>query len=119
MAEYIEREALYKRIDELADEAKYKALRLPDSDTEKIRYVGIWGGLCDALYVVRSSMTADVAPVVHGRWVYDGGSEYVDHYHCEECGTEIDLCDEICTEPKPSYCKNCGSRMDKEADDAQ
>lgn len=110
MAEYIEREALYKRIDELADEAKYKALRLPDSDTEKIRYVSIWGGLCDALYVVRSSMTADVAPVVHGQWKYH---KYVEKYECMECGNFVKAGTER------NYCPNCGAKMNKEADDAQ
>lgn len=55
----------------------------------------------------------DAAPVVHGRWIYDGGDEYADHYHCDKCGTEIDLCNEVYTEPKPNYCKNCGAKMDQ------
>lgn len=69
--------------------------------------------------VIDSVPAADVAPVVHGRWIYDGGNEYVDHYHCDRCGQEIDLCNEIYTEPKPNYCGNCGAKMDKEADDAR
>lgn len=111
MPEYIERDA-----SELAlDVATAAFLEREDYlfDRKSVLF-----GMSVAAGIVHTVPAADVAPVVHGRWVYDGGSEYVDHYHCEECGTEIDLCDEIYTEPKPSYCKNCGSRMDKEADDA-
>lgn len=68
--------------------------------------------------LIDSIPSADVAPVRHGHWICDGGNEYVDHYHCSECGSKIDLCNEIYTEPKPNYCKNCGARMDKETNDA-
>lgn len=75
--------------------------------------------LCVSEEDIKELPAADVALVVHGCWIYDGGNEYVDHYHCDRCGQEIDLCNEIYTEPKPNYCKNCGSKMDKEANDAK
>ena len=62
---------------------------------------------------------ADVAEVMHGRWVFDGGDEYADHYHCDQCGTKTDLCNEIYTEQKPNYCPNCGARMGKEDEHEQ
>lgn len=68
--------------------------------------------------LIDSIPAADVAPVRHGHWIYDCGNEYADYYHCSECGAEIDLCNEIYTETKPNYCKNCGARMDKETNDA-
>lgn len=90
MIEYIEREALLKKLQE-----HDLCLCVSESD-------------------IREIPAADVAPVVHGRWIYDGGDEYVDHYHCDKCRTEIDLCNEVYTEPKPNYCKSCGAKMDKE-----
>lgn len=54
----------------------------------------------------------DVTPVVHSRWILDSSDEYADHYHCGKCGAEIDLCNEIYTEPIPNYCHNCGAKMD-------
>lgn len=70
----------------------------------------------DALSAVPA---ADVAEVRHGRWVFDGGDEYADHYHCDQCGTKTDLCNEIYTEQKPNYCPNCGARMGKEDEHEQ
>ncbi len=54
----------------------------------------------------------DVAQVVHSRWILDSSDEYASHYHCGKCGEEIDLCNEIYTEPTPNYCPNCGAKMD-------
>lgn len=54
---------------------------------------------------------ADVAPVVHGRWVHLGGDEWA----CSSCGFVI------CTDgdrekPSAKYCQGCGAKMDlKEA----
>lgn len=95
MAEYIERNALLAKLQE-----RDLCLCVSEADIKELP-------------------AADVAPVVHGRWVYDGGNEYVDHYHCDQCGAEIDLCNEVYTEPKPNYCPNCGAKLDKEADHAQ
>ena len=55
---------------------------------------------------VNSISAADVAPVVHGNWVY---GEF-DIPHCSECGKEV----------KPNgispYCPNCGAKMDEASD---
>lgn len=52
----------------------------------------------------RSIHSADVVPVVHGRWVFGGDGCVV----CSECDEE---------EPNDNhrnYCPNCGARMDGE-----
>ena len=56
--------------------------------------------------------TADVAPVVHGRWVHDGRriERGIDWCHCSECGKS----DNFCT--RTNYCPNCGAKMDGGAD---
>lgn len=52
---------------------------------------------------------ADVAPVVHGRWVLTRTSFTQAHYECSICGN-ID-------QRKQKYCGGCGALMDKEATD--
>ena len=52
----------------------------------------------------------------HGRWILDSSDEYANHYSCSRCGGEIDLCNEIYSEPTPGYCQFCGARMDEGED---
>lgn len=57
---------------------------------------------------------ADVEPVVHGRWKFDG-SDFADIWKCTACGDdwyfEYDPRDD---ETRVNYCPNCGARMDGE-----
>lgn len=94
MAEYIEREAA----EDAAGEAYLKGL--------------------NPVWAVRDVPTADVAPVVHGRWLHSG---------CEECsGLEVVKCSECNHEAfaiafyvcNGNYCPSCGARMDGGADNA-
>lgn len=50
---------------------------------------------------------ADVAPVVHGRWLY--GDYYDIGDVCSECDWDSQM-----TRPSYRYCPNCGAKMDKE-----
>lgn len=50
------------------------------------------------------SLSADVAPIRHGRWKKEYG-----HYKCLLCNGFDDFAD--------NYCPNCGARMDGEKDD--
>lgn len=58
---------------------------------------------------------ADVAPVVHGRWIKDNDSFQISDYccyfdhTCSECGKIINDRYEF-----PNYCPNCGAKMDEE-----
>lgn len=93
MAEYIERGAALR-------EAKYAAVR----------------GL-DPVAFIEDVPVADVAPVVHGRWLGEGdgyadGEIVFDVWHCSEC----DYCiDDGTDDPSmlPRYCPNCGAKMDE------
>ena len=56
--------------------------------------------------------TADVAPVVHGRWEF----KHPNGWACSNCGEWGLMIDNrgIC---KSNYCPNCGAKMDKEESD--
>ena len=91
MPEYIKRETAIKRV----METKWE--------------IGSDGAA--AMEIVAATPAADVAPVVHGRWIYKG--EYA---VCTECGgrsgTQYDG-----VEPIPlmtQFCPNCGAKMDGE-----
>lgn len=68
---------------------------------------------CGAVYVSNrlsdsnAFPAADVAPVVHGRWLcgdyYDIGDV------CSKCDWDSQM-----THPSYRYCPNCGAKMDKE-----
>lgn len=51
--------------------------------------------------------TADVAPVVHGRWAHLGGDEWC----CSVCGFVITT-EGSWDKPTKKYCEDCGAKMD-------
>ena len=107
MKEYIERAVAVK---------KFENYRRDCEEENDERAAQIFEDCISELMAIPA---ADVAEVRHGRWVFDGGDEYADHYHCDQCGTKTDLCNEIYTEQKPNYCPNCGARMGKEDEHEQ
>lgn len=102
MAEYIDREAFKKSVEE-----RYcKPCKAEGKD-----HNGCWCRACwvdDMLDEVDCFQTADVAPVVHGRWIHDGRrfEGGIDWCHCSECGKSDNFC------ARTNYCPNCGAKMD-------
>ena len=98
MAEYIKREAVIDRLKRNLDACN------PGSFSE----------LCyrDAIETVKCFPAADVAPVVHGRWVthYRSGTPVAEGY--------VSMCCDMWNKRKSPYCPNCGAKMDGGADDA-
>lgn len=90
MVEHIEREAAI---------AKLTALEVAESNAT----------MADARRVLADMPTADVAPVVHGRFVHTGPrfTGGVDWWHCSNCGR---LASGV--ETRFDYCPWCGARMD-------
>lgn len=80
MAEYIEREGLLAAYD--------KAHKGPPGGARKL---------------IAEAPAADVAPVVHGRWVCMEAE--IGYFACSECDHRI-------LRAKCNYCPNCGARMD-------
>lgn len=98
MAEYIEREALMRRI---------KEIHCAECDS----YHGVRCRACwvdDTLDYIDSEPAADVSPVRHGRW--NDGDPY-----CPICRKDKfrGLDADIWADWKPDYCPNCGAKMDK------
>lgn len=97
MAEYIDREALSKAF--LTEDEDVMVDFGPNYGTQ-------WVFSQEAIKkVIGSIPTADVAPVVHGRW--ELLSEHRSH-KCSVCGRR----DWYAT----NYCPNCGAKMDLETD---
>ena len=63
-----------------------------------------------AMEIVASPQAADVAPVVHGRWVthYRSGTPVAEGY--------VSTCCDMWNNRKSDYCPNCGAKMDGGAD---
>lgn len=98
MAEYIKREATIKRIEEVycADCNSYNGVRCRACGTG------------DAIDMIEDAPAADVAPVVHGRWVFGGDGCVI----CSECNEEES------NDNHRNYCPNCGAKMNGGADHA-
>ncbi len=93
MAEYIEREALYKEVTE-----KYHDITGGSYPFNIVAY--------DMAQLVKNAPAADVDHVVHGRWIHDINNLY----GCSECfGRET-----MSHKKRKPYCPNCGARMDGE-----
>lgn len=92
MFEYVEREALLKKMETIYP--LIQSIYLPKV-IEKF---------------VKEAPAADVAPVVHGRWILRNTcGPNTEKYHCSVCDKiPRSLCPEI-------FCPNCGARMDGEA----
>ena len=102
MAEYIEREALMRRI---------KEIHCAECDS----YHGVRCRACwvdDTLDYIDSEPAADVAPVRHAMWEVVVGSDGKEHMVCTGCRKQQDLTGVF------SYCPNCGCRMDGGEQDA-
>ena len=57
--------------------------------------------------VIDATPAADVAPVVHGRWIeITEPASWIETYHCSECIVSKSATDDV------PYCPNCGCKMD-------
>lgn len=92
MAEYIERDALRKVLENWRD---------AHADVDDEEGCGL---LEDVIWEVDAQTAADVAPVVHARWIDDGRGIII----CPECKRGYNLHAKY-----THYCPNCGAKMDR------
>ena len=95
MAKYIEREALIADVDAAVDN----------------NGMGYVIGQTLKRYVKRQP-AADVAPVVHGRWIEKEEPYFDVIYVCSACGEEFCFIEGNPSDNLYKYCPNCGARMD-------
>ena len=108
MAECIEREALLEAL-ENADPDVYEDYGDGTVD---------WGfGRKNIQDMINGIPAADVAPVVHGRWMhsrYEDCSEQFKRVKCSQCNQEAYAMAFYVVDGH--YCPNCGAKMDGGAD---
>mgnify|MGYP004539109445 CR=1 FL=1 len=92
MAEYIEREAAFNAITDLAGKAPTRSA-----------YEAVW----KSARALKKIPAADVAPVVYTRWAHLGGDEWC----CPVCGFVITT-EGSWDKPTKKYCEDCGAKMD-------
>lgn len=71
--------------------------------------------MVDAKRVLADTPAADVAPVLHGRWILErepNGKPYC--FHCSVCDSDYHY---IGIMAVSDYCPNCGAKMDGEAEE--
>ena len=104
MAEYIEREALI---------TKFKKMELGEHGlVERLFADGVYA-------VIAAFPAADVAPVVHGRWIsWEEAGNFVPSPDRHECSVCHDAAQVLVNgfELLSDYCPSCGAKMDGGAD---
>ena len=98
MAEYIEREALIEKL---------RTMPIPKQAGRANTWLdNCAAGVNAAIREVASCPAADVAPVVHGRWVthYRSGTPVAEGY--------VSTCCDMWNNRKSDYCPSCGAKMD-------
>ena len=87
-------------IEEIREERCYNCRNFKDMKCD-------YCGTADYIYMIEDMPTADVAPVVHGRWVEKEKYTFGIMYDCSLCE------DRILDNGHPwNYCPNCGAKMD-------
>ena len=68
--------------------------------------------------IIYRAPIADVAPVVHGRWI---GKPICgnDNCRCSECGSWHHIHANLRGEVMQKYCPNCGAKMDEPIDESK
>lgn len=107
MAEYIDREALRKVLENWRD---------AHADVDDEQGCGL---LEDVIWEVDAQPAADVAPVVHGRWIRPHWKNNNYCCDCSECGGEAMHRDyQWYKNGVYPICPNCGAKMDGGDSDA-
>lgn len=96
MAEYLDRAVILSMPEPLKSNRHYQTYNLDDAYEQ---------GWSDALRRIEPIPSADVFPVMHGRWVHLGGDEWC----CSACGFVIST-EGSWEKPTKKYCEDCGAK---------
>ena len=97
MAEYFDRDAIYKAFANAGTDVLERA--------SEIEYIAGFSYEL-VIEILDNIPTVDVAPVVYGQWVkhYRSGTTVADGY--------VSTCCDMWNARKSNYCPNCGAKMD-------
>ncbi|MGN1409066.1 MAG: hypothetical protein ACI4XJ_02715 [Eubacteriales bacterium] len=102
MAEYIERGALKAKLALFCSE---NCSKCTDIDC----------GKCFLTNIINTSIAADVAPVVHGKWREVDGEDVGSEWYCTACRNRRTFLYDMSLDDMKEcylYCPNCGAKMD-------
>ena len=111
MNEYIEKNALYKKIAELEELARNRYLDTPSNSPACARYMAQLDERTRFKHMIYDSPAADVAEVKRGKWVKSSVIK------CSVCGSCTDIQSDEAYEKfieSYYYCPVCGSKLDLE-----
>ena len=105
MAEYMSKEVFLSSMGLTGDETKYGNRDAEHQHRSYSTYMSY--EIMDS--VDDSIVEEELAPVVHGRWIYKGDS---DMWVCSRCGRSVNA------DPEgiDLYCYHCGAQMDEKED---
>ena len=105
MAEYIEKHKAVNLLTSLENEfQQFKPFKCFEH--------AMYRKLCETEIAIGKLHAADVAPVVHGRWIEKTVPEGCRYFECSNCGAHENRHTAI----KGYYCWRCGAKMDGGAD---
>ena len=102
----------YDEMEYIAREALLEQLKAMESYNTSPMYRR---GYDDCVEAILKAPAADVAPVVHGRWIEKTVPEGCRYFECSNCGAHENRHTAI----KGYYCWRCGAKMDGGADNAE
>lgn len=95
----------YDEMEYIAREALLEQLKAMESYNTSPMYRR---GYDDCVEAILKAPAADVAPVVHGRWIEKTVPEGCRYFECSNCGAHENRHTAI----KGYYCWRCGAKMD-------
>lgn len=101
MDDYIKRDALLKEI------SQQKAMSTHSFPRRHFT-------VNDVLTCIKTAPAADVAPVVHGKWIQPHWHNSVHAMNCSVCGGEVQHAEFRGVAKYYSRCPHCGAKMDLE-----
>ena len=105
MAEYIEKHKAVNLLTSLENEfQQFKPFKCFEH--------AMYRKLCETEIAIGKLPAAEVAPVVHGRWIEKTVPEGCRYFECSNCGAHENRHTAI----KGYYCWRCGAKMDGGAD---
>ena len=99
MAEYIDKEIALSLVQ-------------PDAPEDETGAVTIATAKKLVRSIIYRTPTADVAPLVHGKWISKNHHSYEWVFICSNCG----YIDGYPFNDRSNYCPNCGAKMDEKED---